>query len=76
MSFTDILSFFDQSVPIGVVALLIYMAVMGRDVKHINKSLDNHVTDTNKKIDDLKKDLGSQINRIEEKLDRLIERQK
>ncbi len=58
MDLATISSFFDQSVPIGVVAILIYQAVMGRDIKHINENLkevklalSNHVTDTNKKID-------------------------
>ncbi len=58
MDLSAISGFFEQSVPIGVVAILIFQAVLSRDVKYINEKLDNHITDTNKKIDSLSSDLN------------------
>ena len=57
MNLTTISAFFDQSVPIGVVFIVVYLIRMGRDLKHINEKLDNHITDTNKKIDELRQDV-------------------
>ena len=51
MSWSVLLSLFDQAVPIGIVAIIIYMAIMSRDMRHIRRDLDNHITDTDKKID-------------------------
>ncbi len=58
MSLSDVASFFDQSVPIGVVFLIVYMVKIGQSVKYIDEKLENHVTDTNKKIDGLKSDMN------------------
>ena len=57
MDLTTVSAFFDQSVPLGVVFIVVYLIRMGRDLKHINEKLDNHITDTNKKIDDLRQDV-------------------
>ena len=43
----------------------------GKDVKSIKENLNNHVTDTNKKIDDLRKDMKEQFNKINSKIDQL-----
>ena len=57
MSLSDVASFFDQSVPIGVVFLIVYMVKIGQSVKYIEKNLDNHVKDTDKKIDSLREEV-------------------
>ena len=51
MSLKSILSFINPVVPMGTVALLVWMAVMSRDIAHIKENLSNHITDTNKKIE-------------------------
>ena len=45
MDFSAISAFFDQSVPIGIVFIVVYLVRMGRDIKHIQKDLSNHITD-------------------------------
>ena len=85
MSWSVLLSLFDQAVPIGIVAIIIYMAIMSRDMRHIRKDLDNHITDTNKKIDKLDnridklenniktdlRDINSKIDKTTDKLSKL-----
>ena len=61
------LGLFDQAVPIGIVAIIIYIAIMSRDMRHIRKDLDNHITDTDKKIDKL----DTKIEKITDKLSNL-----
>ena len=56
MDFTAILNWFDPAVPVGIVAIIIYLVVLGRDMKHIRGLLSNHVTGTEKKINELKQD--------------------
>ena len=53
MDFSAISAFFDQSVPIGIVFIVVYLVRMGRDIKHIQKDLSNHITDTNQRISQL-----------------------
>ena len=62
MGFSAISAFFDQSVPIGIVFIVVYLVRMGRDIKHIQKDLSNHITDTNQRI-----------SQLSERLDRLYE---
>ncbi len=71
MDLSAIAGFFEQSVPIGVVAILIFQAIMSRDIKHINEKLGNHITDTNKKIDGLGDHIDKQSDRIDKLSDRL-----
>ncbi len=87
MSLSAISGFFVQSVPIGVVFLVVYLVRIGWKIGYINEKLDNHVTDTNKKIDALKNDMNvlrsdmnvlrndmnARMDRIETKLDRLMD---
>ena len=65
MDFSAISAFFEQSVPIGIVGIIVYLAIISRDLKHINEKLDNHITDTNKKIDDLRQDVKEAFKEIQ-----------
>ncbi len=58
MSLSDISAFFDQSIPIGIVFIIIYLVKMGQKINYVEKHLNNHITDTNKKIDHLTNGLG------------------
>ena len=69
MSWSVILGLFDQAVPIGIVAIIIYMAIISRDMKHIRKDLDNHITDTNKKIDKLEDNMRADLRDINSKIE-------
>ena len=70
MSWLNISSFFDQSVPLLIVGIIVYQAIMSRDLKHLKELLSNHVTDTNKKIDELK----TEIKELKLKLDKLLDK--
>ncbi len=64
-----VLNFLNQSIPLGIVVFFGYIAIrltvllvrISQDTKHINEKLDNHITDTNKKIDKL----GAKIEKLE-----------
>ena len=62
MSLTDILAFFEQSVPIGIVFLIAHQVYFSNEIKHIRKDLSNHITDTNKKVDHLTNDMNNRFN--------------
>ena len=64
MSLTEISLFFEQSMPMGIVAVIVYQAIMSRDMKNIKENLTNHVTDTDKKIDKL----DSKIDKVKAEL--------
>ncbi len=72
-----LLSLFNQSIPLGLVGLFVllavFMAIMSRDIKHINKNLDNHITDTNKKIDKLEATIEKRIDKLEAKFEKKID---
>ena len=70
MNWSVILGLFDQAVPIGIVVIIIYMAIMSRDMRHIRKDLDNHITDTNKKIDKLENNMGTDLRDINRKIEK------
>ena len=78
MDFSAISAFFDQSVPIGIVFIVVYLVRMGRDIKHIQKDLSNHITDTNKKIDNLRQETNSRFDNLRQetnsRFDRLSDR--
>ena len=61
MSLSAISAFFEQSMPIGIVGIIVYLAIISRDMKHIKEILSNHITDTNKKIDALRIDTNNKI---------------
>ncbi len=65
MNLADILAFFEQSIPIGIVFLIAHQVFLGNEIKHINKKLDNHITDTHKKVDHLTNDMNNRFNKIE-----------
>ena len=57
MNWSVIPIFIAQSVPLGVVAIIVFQALMARDIKSLTKQLDNHVEDTNKKIENLNSEM-------------------
>ena len=68
MNLPNLLSFLDKEMPINLL-LIIFMVYlffgfrgMSKDISYIQKSLDNHISDTNKKIEKL----GDQFNRLYE----------
>ena len=69
MDLSAIAGFFEQSVPIGVVVLIVYVVKLDQNMKHIRELLSNHITDTNKKIDDTHK----KIDQLSDRFDRLYE---
>ncbi len=62
MNLANILAFFEQSIPIGIVFLIAHQVFLGNEIKHINKKLDNHITDTHKKVDHLTNDMNNRFN--------------
>ena len=64
MTWESISSFFGQSVPFFIVWIIVYQAIMSRDLKHLKELLSNHVTDTNKKIDKLETSTNEKINEL------------
>ena len=71
---TKISAFFDSSVPFGVMAIIVYLALMSRDIKQIQKDLSNHITDTNKKIDNLRQDMKEGLNKQSDRIDKQSDR--
>ena len=66
MTWVTAISYLNESLPVLVVFIMIWLAVMQRDVSHIKGLLSNHITDTNKKIDDLKEDIHKKIDDLKE----------
>ena len=73
MSLSEILAFFEQSMLIGMVGIIVYLTIISRDMKHIKEILNNHITDTNKKIDELRIDTNKKFDRLNDRFDRLYE---
>ena len=80
MNLSAILAFFEQSMLIGMVGIIVYLTIISRDMKHIRETLkdikgtlNNHITDTNKKIDELRIDTNNKIDRLSDRFDRLYE---
>ena len=69
MDFATILNLFGNSVPLGIVFLIAHQVYIANEIKHIRKDLTNHVTDTNKKIDQL----TDRFDRLNDRFDRLYE---
>ncbi len=74
MSLADISAFFDQSIPIGIVFIIIYLVKMGQKINYVEKHLNNHITDTNKKIDHLTNDMNNRFNDMNNRLDKMDSR--
>ena len=75
MDLATISAFFGDTVPIGVVFLIAHQIYLANEMRHIRKDLSNHITDTNKKIEDtrrelvsLRKDTNEQIKETREEL--------
>ena len=65
----------NQSLPLDLIilGLLIYMLfkinILSKDIMRIDQKLDNHITDTNKKIETL----SGRIDKLADRFDRLYE---
>ena len=66
MDFWAFINVFNEIAPGGSLILLVYLVL---EVRHINQKLDNHITDTNKKIDKL----SDRMDRQGDRFDRLYE---
>ena len=72
-SLVSLFSSLDQETPLSwlVFLLLIFIAVkqtlMSKDVSNIQRNLDNHISDTNKKIDQLSSRFDNLYNILLEK---------
>ena len=83
MSIADIFGYFDmvfKDYPAFVICVL-YLILLFKDIRPIKESLNNHITDTNKKIDKLdsridrlETELKAGQSKLESKLDKLLER--
>ena len=71
MNLADILAFFEQSIPIGIVFLIAHQVYFSNEIKHIRKDLSNHITDTNKKVDHLTNDMNNRFNKVDSRLDKI-----
>ena len=69
MDLATISAFFGDTVPIGVVFLIAHQIYLANETKHIRKDLSNHITDTNKKIEQL----SYHIDKLSDRFDRLYE---
>ena len=76
MDLSAILNLFNQTVPIGVVFLVIYLIRMSRDIKHNNERLSQEISNVNERLSQEIKHsnetLGQHIRSINEKLDNHI----
>ena len=65
----------NQSLPIDLILLVLFVYMlfkmngMSKDIMRIDQKLDNHITDTNKKIETL----SGRINKLADRFDRLYE---
>ena len=71
MDLSTISAFFDQSVPIGVIVTIVYLALIKQDMKYINEKLDNHITNINKKTDELRQDMKEGFTKQNDRFDQL-----
>ena len=75
----SLFSSLDKKIPIAwiLLILMIFMFIemrgMAKDIAHINKTLTNHITSTNKKIDDLRQETTTRFDKLNERFDRLYE---
>ena len=74
MSWTNILSFFDNTIPIWDVGITIGIVALFIKLGHLKELLSNHVTDTNKKIDKLENSLESFKTEVRDKFDKILDR--
>ena len=72
MTWVTAISYLNESLPVLVVFIIIWLAVLQRDVSQIKGLLSNHITDTNKKIDNLKEDIREIRQDMKELLKRKI----
>lgn len=73
MTWVTAISYLNESLPVLVVFIIIWLAVLQRDVSQIKGLLSNHITDTNKKIDDLKEDINKKIDNLKDDINKKID---
>ena len=74
MSLANILSLIADAAPVllvFIIGVIVFQAIMSRDIKHLKELLSNHITDTNKKIDKLENSFKAEINSQTVKIDKL-----
>ncbi len=70
----------NQGLPIDLILLVLFiymlfkMNSMSKDIGRIDQKLDNHITDTNKKIDSLKNDMNTKIEKLSDRFEKLSDR--
>ena len=85
MEFSAILNLFSQTVPIGVVFLVVYLIRMSRDIKHnnerlsqeikhSNETLGQHIRSINEKLDNHITDTNKKIEQLSDRVDKLSDR--
>ena len=55
-----------------LIKLIVDIAVIKNEIKHIQKELSNHITDTDKKIDSIK----TEVTEVNKKVDQVLSHQK
>ncbi len=69
-----ILNTFNSAVPIWAVMMFVILIYIMLDIRYIRRDLSNHITDTNKKIDDLQLSTNNKIEKLDQKIDNLNNR--
>ena len=68
-----VFNFIGDSVPMGtVIVIMVQLSILWK-IYYIEKGLNNHVTDTNKKIDNLDNKIERKFERQDQKFDKLYE---
>ena len=73
MNWPAVLNFFGESVPAWAVAILIVLVIIGMFLWHLKVLLSNHVTETDKKIVELRREMKEGHARLEKKIETLVE---
>ena len=75
----SLFSSLDKKIPIAWILLILMIFIvieirgMAKDIDHIDKTLTNHITGTNQKIDDLMQETNSRFDKLNERFDSLYE---
>ena len=62
----DFFNSFEKPIPLGVAVIVICLIIIGAFLWHLKIILSNHVTETDKKIDNLTKDVKENRKEIKE----------
>ena len=75
LSVLEFLGFKAENTALFLVLILFYIVfkhkfeLLNKDINHIKETLSNHITDTNKKIDQLNNKFDKRIDKLESKLE-------